>query len=316
MPLHSSVHVDRPLSNFAVEYRNADFIADMISPFVPVVNKSDSYFVFTQKDKFTLPETIRGPKDAAKEVTWSSSTDTYACVDHALRDFLSDALVANSDDPVKPRQRTTNFLTDLLLLDYERTIATLTQTAGNYGGSYRTTLTGGDQWSSLATSDPVGVVDTGKAAMFMPPNTMLLAYDVYLMLKKHPQILDRIKGGADSNNPALVGTRQLAEVFEVDNVLVGKAKYNSANKAQTASFSYVWSDSVVLAYVDPNVSLESVSAFKTFRMRQVSTDLGYQVRTYRDESLGGGGEWIEVETSYDEVQVCSDLGYLIVDTLA
>jgi len=311
MPLHSDVHVDRPLSNFAVQYRNKAFIGEMVAPFVPVNFKSDEYFTFTKKDSFTVPETIRGPKDTANEVTWSTSTSTYGCVDHALRDFLSDAIVANSDNPINPRQRTTAFLTDLLLLAYERYVSSLVTTAGNYATAYKTTLSGDDQWDQYATSDPISNVETAKAACFVEPNTMIIGEEPWRKLKHHPQIIDKIKGGATVGDPAIVRPELVADIFEVERLLIGKAKYNSSNKAKTASYSYVWGKDCVLAYIDPQVSLENVSAWKSFRWRQMETDVGYKVRTYRDESLGGGGEYIEVEQSYDLVNVCSDVAYLI-----
>lgn len=316
MPLHSDVHVDRPLSNFAVEYRNMKFIADMVAPFVPVVNKSDSYFVFTKKDKFTLPETIRGPKSPAKEVDWSSSTSTYACIDHALRNFLPDAIVANSDPGVDPRRRTSDQLTDLLLLTFERMISVLTTTYASYGASYRIQMAGADQWDQYDTSDPIGDVDTAKEACFIEPNTIVMGAQVWNVLKRHPQILDHVKGGASTTDPALVRPEMVADLFEVDQVLIGKAKYNTSNKGATASYSYVWGKDVVVAYIEPQVALDGVSAWKTFRWRQLSTDQVYQVRTYRDESLGGGGEWIEVETALDEVAVCTDVAYLIDTVIA
>lgn len=310
MPGHSDVHVDRPLSNFAVEYSNAKFIADMVSPFVPVNNKSDNYFTYTKKDKFTLPETIRGPKAEANEVDWSTSTSTYGCIDHALRNFLPDAIVANSDPGVDPRRRSTAQLVDLILLAYERVISTLVTTAANYASAYKTTLSGADQWNE-STSDPIGDVDTGKAACFVEPNTMIMGAEVWNILKRHAAILDHVKGGATVDAPSLVTPTLVAEIFELDQVLVGRAKYNSSNKGATASYSYVWGKDCVLAYIEPGTSLDGVSAWKTFRWRQMSTDAGYQVRSYRDEAKGGGGEYIEVETSYDEVAVCSDVAYLV-----
>jgi hypothetical protein len=315
MPTHAQVHADRPLSNFAVEYRNEKLIADMVSPFVPVNNKSDSYYVYTKKDRFTLPETIRGPKAEANEVDWSTSTSSYRCIDHALREFLPDALVGNSDPGVDPRRRTTGFLTDLLLLAYERVIATKVTTASNYASAYKTALSGADQWGQ-STSDPIGNVDDAKAACFIEPNTMIMGKEVWNKLKRHAAIVDHIKGGATADNPSLVTLELIAELFELDRVLVGRAKYNSANKGATASYSYVWGKDCVLAYIDQAASLEGVSAWKTFRWRQLSTDAVYQVRTYRDESKGGGGEYIEGETSYDEVAVCSDVAYLIDTVIA
>ena len=131
MPQHSDVHVDRPLSNFMVSYAPKGMIAPQVIPFVPVINKSDSYVTFTKNDRFTIPETIRGPKDKANEVDWSTSTATYGCVDRALANFLQDAIVANSDPGINPRQRSAAQLVDLLMLDYERRASALVTTAAN-----------------------------------------------------------------------------------------------------------------------------------------------------------------------------------------
>lgn len=311
MPLQSQVHIDRPLSNFAVEYRNEKLIAPMVCPWVPVNNKSDLYITYTKKDRFTVPNTIRGPKAEANEVDWTASNDSYACVDHALREFLPDTLIANADPGVDPRRRTNNFVTDLLLLDYELFISKLTTTYSNYGANYRTQLSGGDRWEVYATSDPIGVVETGKAACFMEPNKMWMGIEVWRKLKHHPQILDRISGGSTNANPAMVTPTLVAELFEIDELIIGRAKYNTANKGQSESFSYVWGKDVVLAYVENQPSLDGLSAFKSFRWNQLTTNAGFQTRTYRDESKGGGGEWIEVETSYAEKRICSDVAYLI-----
>lgn len=317
MPLHSDLHIDRPLTNYAVEYRNEALIAPQVAPFVPVNNKSDSFVVFTKADKFSLPADLRGPKAEAKETTWGTSSDTYACKDRALKDFISDAMASNADVNINPNERTVGFLTDLLLLNFEKRIADLAFTYANYATSgLRTTLTAGDQFSSPASSDPIGVVDTAVNACFMPANTLIMGKTVYDVLKRHPQLLDHVKGGSTASAPAKVNLANMAEIFEVDQILIGKAKYNSNMKGQTAGYSNIWGDSIVACYIDPSVTLDNLSAFKTFRWIQVSTDAGYKVRRYRDEKRGGGGNVIEVEMSVDEKAICADLAYIIYDCLA
>lgn len=317
MPNPSDLHVDRVLTNFAVDYKNNDFIATQAVPVVMVNNKSDNYYVYTKKDRFSIPETILGPKDKANEVDWSASTDSYGCINHGLREFIADATVANADTPIDPRRRTTDVVTDLLLLKLEKDTATDLTTAGNYGNSYKTTLTGGDQWSAFATSDPIANIDTAKNACFYPANTLIMGKEVYDKLKRHPQLLDHVKGGASNSNPAKVTLQLMAELFEVERILVGKAKYNSSNKAQTASYDYLWGKYCIAAYIPPGeLGVETVAWRKLFVWRQMVTNSIYKVRRYRDEHRGGGGEWIEVNTSYVDKEVCSDLAYLISGAVA
>ncbi len=316
MPLHSDVHVDRPLSNFAVEYSNKKFIGSLVAPFIPVNNKSDDYVIYNKADRFSLPLDIRGPKAPANQVDWGTSTGSYGCIDRALRDFLADSIVANSDAGINPQQRTTQLVTDLILMNFEKRVVDLVTTYGNYGGSYKTTLSGTTQFSDYVGSDPIGVIDTAKEACFVEPNTIIMSKEVYNKLKRHPQLLDHVKGGSTSADPAMAGIDVMKEIFEVDNVLIGEAKYNSAIKGQTATYASLWGKHVIVAYIDPVVSLNSVTAWATFRWTQMTTDLPYKVRRYRDEELGGGGEWIEVEMSVIEKAICTDLAYMIKDAVA
>ena len=311
MPLPQDVHVDRPLSNFAVEYKNEKMIAGSVMPVVQVDKKSDEYFIYDKKDRFTRAKTIRGPKAEANEVDWHVSTAAYKAIDHALKEFLPDSVAANADAPIVPRQKTVQQLIDLILMEREIRVMTLATTYSGFGAAYRIQLSGDDQLDQYTTSDPISVIDTGKAACFIDPNTIIMGKQVYDKIKRHPQLLDHVKGGATTAQPAKVTLELMAEVFEVDRIIVGASKYNTANKGQTASYSYIWGKDIVLAYIDPRPAMIGVAWAKTFQWKQMATEIGYKVRSWRDETRGGGGEVLETETSFDEKIVCSDLAYLI-----
>ncbi|MFA5387201.1 MAG: hypothetical protein WC322_02285 [Candidatus Paceibacterota bacterium] len=317
MPDRSQLHVDQPLTNLAIAYSPKEFtmIADKVVPIIPVPKKSDLYYVYQQKDRFTLPETIRGPKGEANEVDWNTSTEEYTCISHALKDLITDEDMDEADQPLNLYNDTTEFLTDLLLLKREQEIASTLTTAGNYGASYRTTLTGTDQWSD-ASSDPIAAIDDAKNALFYPANTLILGKEVYDKLRRHPQLLDHVKGGATSRDAAQIGLEQMKAIFEVENVLVGNAKYNTANMAKTASYSYVWGKYAILAYVNPAPKAKTVTWRKMLSLNSKGSVQGYKVRRYREDKKGGGGTWIEVEMCYVNKEVCADLGYLISDAIA
>ncbi len=312
MPGLKDVHSDRPLANFAVEYKNKAFIGDQVAPDVIVDKKSDEYWVYDKANNFQLPDTLRGPKGKANQASWDVDTDNYSCFDHSLRDFVPDALAGNADAGIPPRDKTNQTLVNLILLRKEKAIADKVTTAANYASGYKKTLTATTQFNNYGSSDPIGVVDDGKDALFEDPNVMILGQQVWKYLKRHPQILETIKGGASTDNPSIATLRLLAEIFEVETVLVGRARYRSSNPGQsTETYTYLWGKHIVLAYIDPEPSLQGVSAWKNFVWRQVATDMGWDVRIYRDESRGGGGDWIEPQTSYDIKAVCSDVAYLI-----
>jgi hypothetical protein len=44
-PTVNDVHIDGPLANISIAYKNAGYIADQVFPIVTVQKKSDKYFV-------------------------------------------------------------------------------------------------------------------------------------------------------------------------------------------------------------------------------------------------------------------------------
>ena len=45
MPTLHDVHIDGPLSNVSIAYKNENYIADQVFPALAVAKKSDKYFV-------------------------------------------------------------------------------------------------------------------------------------------------------------------------------------------------------------------------------------------------------------------------------
>jgi len=50
-PTANDVHVEQPLSNISIAYRNETYYADQIFPVVTVENKTDDYFRFSDENK-------------------------------------------------------------------------------------------------------------------------------------------------------------------------------------------------------------------------------------------------------------------------
>lgn len=306
----ANVHVNQVLTNLAVKYRSARFnlVADLILPRIPVDKQTGTFFKYNKADRFTLPNSKRGPKAEAQEATFGSSTDTYACEDYAYKDLVLDSTIANADKPLQPKADTTEFLTDLLQLDRERRVAALCTSTSVI--TQNTTLSGTSQWSDYANSEPINDVETGKAACFFEPNTMLVPRAVHLKLRHHPDLLERYKY---TNDKGVLTPDMLAALFEVENYIVANAKYNSAADGLAASYADVWGKDVLLAYVEPQPQLELPSYGYTmeWKMSSIGGINGFRAREWREEGKGGGGTMIEVDCSHDERIVAVDLAYLI-----
>lgn len=302
-----AAHVDKHLTNISVNFKPTDFdlIADIILPRVPVEMMSDKYLIYNKADNFTVPRTYRGPRSKSNEVSFGSTDATYSCDEYGLRDFVTDRENKNVDAPMRKLEDAAESVTGLLLLDREiRAASVLTNTAVL---TQNVTLSGTDQWSDYANSDPMANIETARAACFFKPNLIVLSEAVFTKLKHHPDLLERVK----YTERGVLTTEMLASLFEVDRVAVANAKYNTANDGQTASYGAVWGKDVVVAHVKDTPTLKSATlGYSVTATLEGGTD-GYRARRYRDEARGGGGTWIDVDTAMDELIVAVDCGYLI-----
>lgn len=302
-----AAHVDKHLTNISVNFKPTDFrmIADALLPRIPVEMLSDKYLIYNKADNFTVPRTYRGPRSKSNEVAFGSSDATYSCDEYGLRDFITDRENKNADAPMKKLEDAAESVTGLMLLDREiRAASVLGSTAIL---TQNTTLAGVNQWSDYANSDPFANIETAKAACFLPANTIMMAQNAFNKLKHHPDLLERVK----YSERGVLTVDMLAALFEVDQVVIANAKYNSAADGLTASYGYVWSNDVIVAHVKSSPTLKSASlGYTVMATLEGGTD-GFRARRYRDEARGGGGTWVDVDTAMDELVVAAECAYLI-----
>lgn len=235
---------DPILANVAVEYRPGNFIADQVLPVVPVVLESAGYYTFDDTN-FNIPEAKRNDKGVYKEIDFGLSSDTYRAEEYGLEARIGDRERRNAPAAMDLDIGKTRRLTNGILLNRERRIANLVTNTANVTNN--TTLVGAAKWSD-PTSDPSTVARTARTTVRnttgLLPNTLLLGRDVFETLRQHPLILDYFDGGRPS-------VADLADYFEVDQVLVSGALYNTAKEGQTAALDDIWGDDALFYYKSP-----------------------------------------------------------------
>jgi hypothetical protein len=255
--------VDPMLTNVAVAYKNDNYIADKIFLPLPVMKQSGKHFVY-DKSNMRIDSTVRGKGANSHEVELGLSTgSTYFCEDHSLKMFVADEDLENAITPTSPFVDATENVVDKLLLDKEKALATYMSSTSNMT-SY-TTLSGTSQWSDLNNSDPFAQIETGNLAILdyvgKKPNTLILGYSVFLKLRRHPELIDRIK----YSGKGFLTADLIAEAFDVQQVLIGDANYNDADEGQTDSLAQVWGKHAWLAYIAPSVSAKMVTLGFTYQ---------------------------------------------------
>jgi hypothetical protein len=255
-------HLDKVLTGISVAYTNAAFIGDQLAPTVPVNRQSDKYNVF-DKVGFTVMDDIRGPKSRANEIPARKlSRDSYFAEEHALVDVVAPEDSENAD-PEQGAGTTlqddlndsAEELTDTILLNRENTILTMATTVANYATGHSITLSGGDQWSTYATSDPVDDMKVGidkvQSSILRPPNVAFFGYAVARKLEDHTVLIDRVKYTV--NRGEVVDTA-LASLFGIPRIVRSLAVKNTAAMGQPVTTAYMLGKDVIIAYVPPRPS--------------------------------------------------------------
>lgn len=308
MPEVTQVHIDAALTNVSVAYRNTAFIADELAPVVGVRKQFDRYFIHdAEREVFRSTDDRRAPGAEANEIDFALSTDSYAAEDHALTSVIPDEERDNADPPFQPNIDRTEFLTDKILLNKEIQLASIvtdptviTQTE---------VLSGTDQWSDFINSDPVAAVEEKKAtiisAVQAAPNTLVLPYEVFTKVRMHPDVVDRAK----FVTLGVIGTDILAQIFDVERVLVPRALKNTAAPGQSAAMAFVWGKDALLCFVPTRAALKQVALAYSFQWNQAPGTLtGHSVEIWREERRKA--DVVRVQRYYDQKIIAAGAAYL------
>lgn len=302
MPFNSQIHVDKPLSNISIKYRNTNFIAGEVFPAVKVKKDSDKYFIYDRD--FRLPETARANRGESNQHSFQLSTSSYILEEHALHDYISDRDAENYDLGGL-RADVTEELTDKILLKKEKHVADLfTSTSW----SNNVSLSSAQQWSlDTTTSNPIPLMDTAATTVLeasgLMPNFGIVPYASMIAAKNHASIIDRIKYVSMDITESM-----LSGLFGLEKMLVPRAVIDSADEGVTASIGAVWGDNVFVGYRASSPSIRKASAGYCFESSQPL------VKRWREEKRSS--EAIEVGMRYQAKVIASLAGYLLKDTLA
>lgn len=298
MPFGGNLHTNKPLTNVAVDYKNAEYIADQVLTNIPVKKESDLYYTFVRD--FRIPETLRANGSPSNRISWAVSTTAYALQEHALKDVITDRDRGNADD-IDVDVKTTETLTDKILLRKEFDAATQLFTTGSWGNNASATTA--TSWAyNTTTSNPIGNVQSASTVILKNsgrrPNKMIMGSDVFDALKGNTNVFNRVQ----YVERAIVTAELLASLFDLDKVFVGNAVYDAGLEGVAESITSVWGPNALLAYISNNPGMKELTAAGMLEIKGK-----YNTKKWRDEEVGG--DWIEVSSMFVPKLIATSCGY-------
>lgn len=297
------------LTAIAIAYRNVRLIADSVLPRTPVAKQEFLYIKQTLADSFTPPDVKVGRKSQPNRIDFSAAQVSDQTEDFALDDAVPQVDIDNAPPNYDPLGRAVEGITELVALAREVRTSNLTFTLANYPAANRITLAGVTQWSDV-TSDPIGAILLGLDTVVKRPNVMVMGRAVFSKLAQHPKIVKAVLGNAGDSG--IARRSDIADLFELDEVLVGEGWLNTAKKGQAASLARVWGKHALLFNRD---NLADTQRGVTFGYTaQFGTRIaGSQV----DPNVGmRGGVVVRAGESVKELIAANDLAYFIQNAVA
>jgi len=308
------------LCAIAVAYNQPKLIADQVLPRVPVDTESFRYLKYSLEDAFQMPDDLVGRKSAPNQIDWGSSELTASVQDHGLDTPVPNsdvmafqmALAANpnSVSQTDPLGRATRLVTQTVQNRREYRAANLVFNANSYGANNKTTLAGVSQWSDFVNSDPLVAIMGYLDSMVVRPNVGVLGRATATKLRMHPKICKAVYG--NNTDAGVAPLQAIADILELDEILVGDGWVNTAAPGQAAVLGRCWGKHAAFMVRNKEADTKGGVSFG------FTAQWGDKVAgTLEDGDVGlRGGTRVRSGESVVELITANDLGYFVQNAVA
>lgn len=300
--------LDTRLTGIALAYTNKTLIADSVLPRVPVGGQTFKWLNHTRADRFTIPNTRIGRKGRPGEVEFSATETSGQVFDYGLDDVVPNDDIASAPQGFDPLGNAAEGLTDLVLLDREVRVASLVFNAATYPVGNKVTNSAGSYWD-VEANNPVAQITDLLNGMLMRPNVAVFSRKVFDALRRHPKVIAAVFPiGGNAAQGGMANRQQLADLFELEEVLVGEGFVNTAKPGQTANIVRVWGNHA--AFLHRNRLANTRSPQMTFGY---TAQWQGRVAGRMDEPKTGlrGAVRVRVGESVNEIVCAADVGYFV-----
>ena len=243
------------LTNMTMAYFQAqsDYVAKSIFPMLPVQLSTASYYEFSRAD-LARDNMRRKPQFGKVEPAQMGMSDkSYRCyVDQVIvgLDKINTLDFGRSKAPgvADPRKAKAKFIAEQMNIHLDVLFA-----QGFFNeGIWKHEFEGGTNFSDTDNTfvkfnddncNPIVLFDNlatrMKKAGRRKPNKLALGENAFNALKANPAVLERVKFGGSSANPASVNERVLAELFGLEKVVVFGSTYNKAGLGEEEDMDFI-----------------------------------------------------------------------------
>lgn len=239
-------------------------------------------------------DSSRGANGGYNESNYEFTDASFVTREYGWKHRVDDAELAfYGDDPMLGEMMATNRCWEVLLNHMEARIIAALVTATVTASQ---TTAAGVTWDTPATAVPIDNIfaacEAVRARTGIYPNTVAMSRTTFRRCRRTAQVKNEImaSGAGSEANQSKVTAEKLAELFDVERVVISNAVRNVANVGQNASLASVFPDNQVWVGVTApqNSDIQTPSAGRLIHWGgDGSQDMGEGrvgvVETYRDD---------------------------------
>jgi hypothetical protein len=306
---------------------NLDGMAGLaIAPVIQVNVYAERIKKYKIKQMAKKGDSRRAPSAGYNRIQRDFDFDTYVCSERGLEEVLDKSEVKMYGED-KARELRALALWNSIRGDINQDIL---DAVFGLPGSQQSSAAA--VWSNHSAADPVADIKKGRLNFWKRtgrmPNAVAMDYEHWNNLTECQSVIDRITSTTNTKDARMVTRALVAQLFEVDEVIVNGAAFDAANEAQETDFQSAWDEgSAFLFLKSTNPNFKEVPRFANNMvwtgdtdgagaeaMASLANNEGFIVETY--EETARRGEVVRVRGQNDPKIWTEAFGELITGVLA
>lgn len=258
--------------------------------------------------------TRRAPTASYGRGNWEFEDVQFAAEEHGWEEALDNREAEMYADFFRAEQLAVARAASSVLTNLERRVADLLFNTSTWTGSALTTAATA-AWTDYANADPAKDVENAVQKVWsgsgLWPNALILNRIAFRHARNCTKILDRIKyQGFQDVRASAITPQALAQVFDVDRVIVANSARATNNAGQSAAIGQIWSGSyAMVARVAETDDIREPCVARVIHWPGVVADIEGMVEQYSEPKTDS--EIYRYRTDTDEMVLYAQAGHLI-----
>lgn len=300
---------------FDLEMQKLGYVSTRVAPVVEVNLQADSPGKVPLESLLFQADTKRNDRGNYNRGSYKFETFSYATEENGWEEVVDEREKNRYRYLIDAEAIAAARAMDVVLRNQEQRVANLIYNTSTWtGASLTTAIT--NEWDDATNAVPVTDVEAAVKKVYegsgLWANALVINRQVFRNLRNCAQIIDRIESsGAGSAAKASDITEQmLAQVFDLDYVIVAGSSRNSAAEGQAATPAQIWSgEYAMVCRVAVTNDMREPCVARTFHWSDDGSSIGGTVEEY--EEPGVRGKVIRVRHDTDEVVMYAQAGHLL-----